>query len=459
MQKVFISYSWKDEVIALRLYRDLQRLKISTWIDRIDGEPAADFKDEFLRIIGKCDYFIVIDSNNYRHNSNWCGTELKACFDRIDSGDNISLIVCLAEESGAWRNPESMNSRLGQLFNRLNTLKYYALFHQGCYDNNKAYMSSVESICKILGKESYSWDIFPEESDLIDELNHATRSRPGIGDEDYEALKGLLRTIAIRRNAQKNISEHIHLLINDCQELGLNIFLPRWINVIWLADERHEHKMDNTCYECLMSLTQDFPTESRAYRALGAISARLDKQKQAEENFQKALTFIDDSCESSKNIKYEILCNLGQVYMNQCKYLNAKEAMEEAMSFMEPEDLNVRLALNYYECLFFTGNNAIAGTFMGRMVKNNPTVAEFQEYYGYYCLSCGNVHSALPYLINAYSMKPCAEYKHTLLKGLMLCGRSDDYNNLRSETTQRSTFNEEDDDFWCSQINQLPNMI
>lgn len=108
MQKVFISYSWKDEAIALRLYRELQHMNISAWLDRIDGEKTGDFQKEFLFLINQCDYFIVIDSSNYRHKSQWCEIELKACFDRIDLNHKVKIIVCLVEKIGDWRSIDTI---------------------------------------------------------------------------------------------------------------------------------------------------------------------------------------------------------------------------------------------------------------------------------------------------------------------------------------------------------------
>lgn len=459
MQKVFISYSWKDEAIALRLYRDLQNINASVWIDRIDGEPAADFQNEFLRIIACCSCFIVIDSNNYRHKSNWCEKELKACFERIDSGDKVSLIVCLAEEDGTWRKISFASGQATNLtFERLNRLKYLPLFHHGRYDNEQSYISTLEAICRILGKDSYSWDIFPEEADLTDELDYAARDNHAANDDDYLALKWLLRTIAIRRKQQKDISRHLTLLIEDCEELKLNIFLPRWINALWLADKRHNHRHDSECFECLKSLANDFPSESRTYRALGSLSARMGRQELAEANFLKALSLIDSSNESGRNAEYETLCNLGQIYMNMRKYQSAKVTLEKALAFLGHDDLNVCLAQNYYECLLHINETVQAGKFILQMVGDHPTVPEFQEYYGCYCMKYLNARTALPHLRNAYLMKPCSEFTYALLNCLLICGDSGEYNKLRTRSIPESQSKDEDE-YWNARIRRLPTAI
>ena len=47
-RKVFMSYSWKDMLVATRLYDDLSRSYISVWRDQVDGDPTEDFLEEFL---------------------------------------------------------------------------------------------------------------------------------------------------------------------------------------------------------------------------------------------------------------------------------------------------------------------------------------------------------------------------------------------------------------------------
>lgn len=54
---IFFSYAWRDRPIAMRIYYDLIRSNLKVWRDQIDGEPAANFKEEFLRKIEECDIF------------------------------------------------------------------------------------------------------------------------------------------------------------------------------------------------------------------------------------------------------------------------------------------------------------------------------------------------------------------------------------------------------------------
>ena len=431
MKKVFISYSWKDDAIALRLYRDLKRLNISIWLDRIDGEPTGDFKEEFLRLIAHCDYFIVIDSENYRYNSHWCETELRKCFERIDVWDHgknqqakpVSMIVCRMDPAGTekdWTRVDSIkDAGKRALFKRLNDQLYYSLSHPGTYDNERTYDQSVAKISRILGQGSYSWDIFPEEMDLVDELDSSIKRQSLVGDDDRESLKCLLRSAILRRKQGRDVKAHFRLLITDCEELGLKLFVPRWAYSIWLADLKHGGRFDQECFDSLQRLAQDFPDESRAWRGLGGMASRLNHQVLAAKCYQKALDLVQDE---DGLVRYEILCNLGQTYMNQEFYFKAMNAYGKALKMVDKDELNSRVAVDYFECLMNLDRKEEAGDFIINMVQEHPTVSELQLSCGYYYLKQNQVPAALPYLWRAYSFNPSMEVTYALLRGLQRNG-------------------------------------
>lgn len=454
MKQVFISYSWKDEAIAMRLYKDLKHQNINIWLDRIDGEPTGDFKSEFLRLIDQCRYFIVIDSDNYRRNSNWCETELNACFRRIDNRENVTLIVCLAEASGIWRDTDLIeNPQTRLLYDRLNKQKHFNLFHEGVYDNHSNYLRTIEALCRILGKDTFPWDFFPEELDLIDELNASARYYK-ICEDDREALLCLVKTIAYRRRALRDIKSHLEQLIFDCKELEVQAFLPEWLYAIWLADKRHGGKYDVECLDCLKSLSNRFPEDSRVYRGLGGINARLDRQEEAKYNFLKAYRLLrSDQIE----IRYEVLCNLSQVYMNMKCYAEAKYTIEDAMSLSNDCEVNVSLALNYFECLTFLNRKKEADCFIGYLADNYP-IAEFNSCYGCSKMEQKDYMSAKKYLEKAYRLKPDLENTFFLLRCLYSVGDNVAYRKILSSISG-SLSTDEDKIFWMNEIAKLPSFI
>lgn len=456
MKKIFISYSWKDEAVTLRLYRDLRHQNISIWLDRIDGEPTGDFKQEFLRLIDDCDYFIVIDSENYRHKSHWCEIELQACFSRIDDGQQVSMIVCLADKDEDWRNPDAIvDSKKRALFERLNKQKYIRLSHPGIYDNDRAYETAVESICRILGRDSFSWDTFPEEEDLIDELDMAIKGKTGIEDDERESLKCLMKSIVLRRRQHLDVRPHFQLLISDCQSHGLNVFVPRWAYGIWLADNHHAGRFDKECLDCMLTLTKDFPGEPRAFRGLGGIAARLNQQNLAADSFRKALDLTDTN---SGNIQYEILCNLGQVYMNLKQYSEAKGAMSKALELIGEEDFNEFLFINYFECLIHLNLKSEAGDFIKKAAQKYKTVSGIQRSCGYYFLYCDQPSIAIAYLKQAYLLNPSMENTYGYLCGLLRYGDIQEYHRIFSEAINAPELSD-DDTFWKEQIRSVDRKI
>lgn len=455
MKKVFISYSWKDEAIALRLYRDLKQANINIWLDRIDGEPTGDFKQEFLRLINACDCFIVIDSGNYRHKSNWCETELRAYFNRVDAHQNVSMIVCLAEKPGEWRAVESIQDiSKHSLYERLNAQKYFVLSHDGVYDNERAYYIAVESIQHILGKDSYSWAMFPEEADIIDELGVELKTHPEICDDDRESLKTFIRSIVLRRNQHRDITKHLKQLIDDCKELDLDIFIPYWMYALWLADDRHDGKHDQDCFETLKQLSVRYPKESRVYRALGSMAARLKQKEFAANCFMKALELIDAS---QKTIRYEVCINLGQVYMNLRQHANARKYFEEALSLVdiEADEITSFLVVSYYECLIHLSDEASAGKFIERMAAKYHSSAEIQCSCGFHYLNYGQVPGALVCFERAYSLNPSLENAYGYLCALLRIGNIQEYRTLLSTALSQTpaTTNEA---IWKDAIKELP---
>lgn len=455
MKKVFISYSWKDEAVVLRLYRDLKQSNINIWLDRIDGEPTGDFKQEFLRLINACDFFIVIDSENYRHKSNWCETELRAYFNRVDAHQNVSMIVCLAERPGEWRAVESIQDvSKRSLFDRLNDQKYFILSHEGVYDNERAYYIAVESIQRILGKDSYSWTMFPEEADLIDELGAELKTHPEICDDDRESLKNSIRSIAFRRNQHRDITKHLKQLIDDCKELDLNLFIPYWLYAIWLADDRHEGKFDQECFETLKQLSIRYPKESRVYRALGAVAARLGQKELAANYYMTALRVIDAN---QKTIRHEVYINLGQVYMNMRQYLNARKYYEEALSLVDidSDEITSFLVVNYYNCLLCLSDEVAAGSFIKKMAAKYQSSADIQCSCGLHFLNCDQVPRALVCFERAYSLNPSLENAYGYLCALRRIGNTNEYRILLSKALSQ-TPTTENDAYWKDAIKELP---
>ncbi len=61
---VFISYATEDYNIAKKLYDDLRREGIITWLDRENLLPGQSWRQEIPRVIGKSNYLLLLISSN-----------------------------------------------------------------------------------------------------------------------------------------------------------------------------------------------------------------------------------------------------------------------------------------------------------------------------------------------------------------------------------------------------------
>jgi len=268
-KNVFLSYSWKDRQAAMRLYNDLVRSNVPVWRDQIDGDPTADFEDEFLLQIDRCNYFIMLDSINYRERSNWCCTEAKRCLENQQKRSDIKIIVCLLDEDGEWRR-HYRNQQFKEVFEQINRLKYQKLCYTG-YDNSNVYNTTLNFICDLLGFKYERWDKVPSYQDFMDELESADVTRDFDDTTSSILLDGYKNILRKRERNFPNIRESFQVWIEDCQNCKLSIFFPKWTYAVWLANQFPKYK--DEAYGVFSELTKAFPKDPRGFRALGNISA------------------------------------------------------------------------------------------------------------------------------------------------------------------------------------------
>lgn len=342
--KVFLSYSWKDMPMAMRLYNDLVHSQVSVWRDQIDGNPIADFKEEFLSKIDECDYFLMLDSINYRQKSNWCCTEVERCLKK-----RKKIIVCLLDPDGPWRT-EYRNSTFEKLFSQINMLKYHSLYFED-YDNDKEYYKTVSFICSLLQLEYRAWNQFPTTQDLLDEMSVS----PLTNDADRKMILSEYDVILhLTEENRDNVREHFKLWIDDCEECGASLFFPRWTYAVWLAQERHNGKYDEECLSQFKYLTELYPEEPRAFRGLGCIAAQMHQYEYAYKQLCIAYQLLnkDKHVRQKRFTEFEVLINIGQICMNLSDFNNAYVYLEKAQLLMqEYEQCNISLLLNIDYCM------------------------------------------------------------------------------------------------------------
>ena len=201
----------------------------------------------------------------------------------------------------------------------------------------------------------------------------------------------------------------------------------------------------------MKALSKDFPHEARAFRGPGGIAAKMNQQILATDSFNKALEL---TASESRTIRYEILCNLSQVYLNRKMYNAAKDSMVKALALIDEEDVNESLVVNYFECLYQLNMKAEAGAFIKKQALKFKTVPGIQRSCGYYFLDCGQPSIAVAYLKRAYTLNPSLENAYGYLCGLLSYGNIQEYQRIISIALNTSTLSP-DDLFWKEQIEQL----
>lgn len=445
-----MSYSWRDSNIASRMYNDLVRSQVHVWRDQVDGDPIEDFQKEFLSAIDECDYFLLLDSPNYRTKSKWCHVELERCLENQKKRNAPKLIVCLLEPDGDWRRLYN-STKEEELFSTINNLKYHNFHFEG-YDNNNIYQSSISSICEVLGLSFVPWNEMPSHQDLMDELFYGQSFEINKDDSScvIEEYKIILHKI---RNKRNNINPHFKMWIEDCKELQLKLFFPEWTYSIWLANsEKPEDIIESE--KVLQELMLRYPAEPRICRCLGCISALRQKYQEAIDYLQKAyeLIILKENSHQRKHCEFEILYNLSQSYINIKSYVKASSILEACFEIMQQEDiLNIQLIKNIeYTNTMLNIDAEVRIQFLNECIKKYPLEAELYSLLGF-CLLEKGYESAINAFKKSYILQPTAERAFHLLCQLSRNNRYDDCQSFVIDVFNSDSISQEDD-YWKGAI-------
>lgn len=358
---VFLSYSWKDRQIAKRMYDDLKNSGVKIWRDQIDGEPIADFKEEFLQKIGECQYFILLDSPNYRsvHKSkseHWCLEEVKRCLENQKHSKSPQIIVCLLEKDGDWRKQFPYEDfRIA--FEKVNALKFIDLCYSG-YDNSGVYDQAMDVICTLL-KTDYLCrnNAIPTMRDLEDELKgeyggNQQLQKVKLDDATEEIVfKGYEVIYSKTLRHYPNVSDSFKIWLEDCCHCGAHLFFPRWTYAVWLANQPR-YDVEEVCH-CFESLVNDYPSDPRGYRGLGNALFRKAEQLSDKNNSKGAVACYNESLRillkteamlllpknqhQKKYSMFGVLCNIGMTQFALRQYEQALDYWERALLLLRNE--------------------------------------------------------------------------------------------------------------------------
>lgn len=433
--------------VAMRLYADLTRSHIEVWRDQIDGDPTADFLEEFLGKIDECDDFMILDSKNYRMKSNWCLTEIERCFENRAQRNGPRIIVCLLDEDGEWRYSYT-SKKHEELFSKVNMFKYHTLYYKGKYDNENVYHRSIKEICALFSERFVPWNDIPQNRDLVEEL---VCSNASITDIDRKTILSGYEYIVQLAILERDVDKHFQLWISDCEYYKLHLFFPRWTYCIWLGHDMHYGKYDSKCLLEFEKLAVDFPNDPRCFRGIGCIASKLDKYDIAITAFKKALELMEekDNLWHKVNSKFEVLSNLGQVYINTNQIDKAIDYLFEAYSIMKVcEIFELRPILNLVYCLISMGRLNECKTLLMEIIREHPLESElYSELGSIYSVENDN-DNAIKCYEHAYSLAPSVQNAFYLL-----CRKSEN-SNVCSEisTILKKEINCLDDYYWKGAI-------
>ena len=413
-RKVFMSYSWKDAAVANRLYDDLVRSHINVWRDQIDGDPTADFLDEFLSKIDECDDFLILDSINYRQRSKWCVHEIERCLENRSRRNGPRIIVCLLDEDEEWRRDFGDKSK-EEVFTKLNRFKYYELHYGGTYDNEGIYQKSLMEICSLFDNAYIPWNTLPDAQDLIEELSAVENE---ISRDDYNLLlseyDNILRTIKAQRDAEG----HFKLWMDDCEEIGVRLFFPAWTYCVWLGQNSHGGKLDKQCLEQFRRLTEEFPDDPRGFRGLGCIMAKLGMHGQAEEVFRYAIAMLNmpQNKHHKEYAEYEVTYNLAMTLANENKLTEAVSYFKICECIARRQGLkDLPMILNYARCLTSVGYMGSCKKMLMSVYPRYSLDGEFQAELGLTLAALHEDAAALECFEKSYALQPSVKNAFYLL--------------------------------------------
>lgn len=332
--RVFFSYSHRDKQIAQKIYWDLINSGISVWRDQINGEPCANFKEEFLKKVEECEIFFVLDSQNYRTNSTWCLLEIEKYFNKNDISKR--MFVGLLQAPGKWRETFK-NERELLYFNKLNEQIYIELFANGIYDNDARYSCGMDRLIRFFGGTYLPWHQIPEEQDLLDELANIDSSYK-ISDEERNSILSDFRVIRERDlQGAPTIDMRIKLWIQDCEFMGLNLIFPYlYLGIRFLNQQNYKEAMS-----LFKKIIASHENEPRGYRGLGQCLGNLGDYESAKSCYDKAVDVTKKVRGRHQYFLSEILHNRARVQMEIGNYLAAKEDLEEALSLARKNEFSL----------------------------------------------------------------------------------------------------------------------
>lgn len=111
MGKIFISYAHEDIETAKRLYFDLKRLNVDSWLDKEDLLPGQDWENTIHRVIKESSHVLFLISRDSVNKRGFIQKELRQALDVLQEfpPDQIFIIPCRLDDTNP---PHEMLAKL-----------------------------------------------------------------------------------------------------------------------------------------------------------------------------------------------------------------------------------------------------------------------------------------------------------------------------------------------------------
>ena len=404
-RKIFISYSWKDSIVATRIYSDLVRSHLNVWRDQTDGAPSVDFEDEFNARIDECDDFLILDSINYRHKSNWCLREIERFKENRLNKKGRRIIVCLLDKNGDWRT-QFKDEKQKEILSGINRIKNYNFFHEGTYDNNDVYAKSMAMICELYSERFIPWNVAPDIKDLEDEISTSKKTITE-GDRnyilrEYENIHYLIKT-------KRDVKVPFCVWIDFCKNCNLDLFFPRYAFCCWMASDVNQFKYDRECYSEFEKLASDFPDDPRCQIGKGAIASRLYMRLEAIQAYEESLRLLDMPKNKwlREHTLLEVVVDMAAVLLNSSKFFDALGYLYRAYDMMQSADvLDIQLIRLLLLCFDELNNLKECERMLLPLVEKFPLEDELYLEVGRLYMKLREYEKSLGYFETAYALSP-----------------------------------------------------
>lgn len=407
-RKIFFSYSWKDNIAAMRIYDDLVRSHLNVWRDQVDGKPAVNFVEEFNAKIDECDDFLILDSPNYRHRSNWCIEEIKRFKDNRLNKEDRRTIVCLLEKEGDWRTQFS-NKEQEQYFSEINNFKFYSFHHEGTYDNKDVYAKSMKEICELFSIVYTPWD---EESELKDLEDEITAQGVEVSDESWNYILNEYKNIQHLIQKHHDVRERYLEWIQYCEDCGLSLFFPRYNYCLWLASDENLEKsalFNRECYDEFKKLAEEFPLDPRCQFGLGSMASILHLNNEAIKAYKTLLELLDMDINDwqSQHSKFYALVCMGVVLINDNQFGESIGYLSAAYDMMKKGNhFSSQLVNRLIECYDAVNNLKQCEELLLPLIEKYPLEDELHLELGRLYMKMHLYDKALQYFETSYVLSP-----------------------------------------------------